>query len=52
MSEAGRLARGKANFEAGKFLNNPETIDYVKTIKPAEVIIEEDTKKEKKKNGR
>ena len=29
MTEEGRLARGKANHEAGKFLDNSETVAYV-----------------------
>ena len=49
MSEAGRLARGKANYSKGVFLDNPETIEYINSIKE-EVIVE--PKKEKKKNGR
>lgn len=33
MTEKGRLERGKANYEAGKFLKNSETLEYVKTLK-------------------
>ena len=33
MSEAGRLARGKANYEAGVFLDNSETLFYLESIK-------------------
>ena len=29
MTKEGRLARGKANYEAGKFLDNSETLAYV-----------------------
>ena len=50
MSEAGRLARGKTNFSKGVFLDNPETIEYVNSIKVEEP--KEEPKKEKKKNGR
>lgn len=32
MSEAGRLARGKANFEAKKFLDNSETLAYIDSL--------------------
>ena len=33
MGVEGRLARGKANFDAGKFLDNPETVAYAATLK-------------------
>ncbi len=33
MTNEGRLQRGKANFEAGKFLDNAETVEYANTIK-------------------
>ena len=33
MTKEGRLARGKANYEAGKFLDNSETIAYAATLK-------------------
>ena len=33
MTENGRLIRGKANLEAGKFLKNQETLDYIESIK-------------------
>lgn len=29
MTDEGRMARGKANADAGKFLDNSETIDYL-----------------------
>ena len=32
MTAEGRLARGKANHEAGKFLKNPETLAYVAAL--------------------
>ena len=47
MSEAGRLARGKANYSKGVFLDNPETIDYVNSMEAVE-----EPKKEKKKNDK
>ena len=43
MSSEGRLARGKANYKANKFLNNSETLDYILSLKPVVKI------KEKKK---
>jgi len=37
MTAEGRLARGKANYEAGKFLDNSETLGYIATLeKPKE----------------
>ena len=36
MSSAGILARGKANYEANAFLDNPETMAYVATLKKEE----------------
>ena len=45
MSQAGILARGKANYEAGAFMDNPETLAYIESIKVEEV---EKPKKEKK----
>ena len=33
MSQEGILARGKANYEAGKFLKNSETMAYAETLK-------------------
>ena len=32
MTAEGRLLRGKANYDSGKFLDNSETIEYVKTL--------------------
>ena len=46
MTTEGRLARGEENFKAGKFLNNPETLEYLDN-KPEEVL-EDKPKKEKK----
>ena len=45
MTQEGRLARGKANYEAGKFLDNSETLEYVATLKK-----EDKPKKEKKED--
>ena len=37
MTAEGILARGKANYEAGKFLKNSETLAYIATLeKPKE----------------
>ena len=33
MTKEGRLARGKENFDLGKFLENPETVEYTDTLK-------------------
>ena len=33
MSKEGRLQRGKENYEAGKFLDNSETLEYMETLK-------------------
>lgn len=33
MTKEGRLARGEENFEKDRFLKNPETIDYVASMK-------------------
>lgn len=39
MTAEGRLARGKANFLAKRFLNNSETLEYMATLeKPKETI--------------
>ncbi len=45
MTKEGRLARGKANYEAKKFLENSETIAYAETLKV------EKPKEEKKENN-
>ena len=39
MTAEGRLRRGKENYEAKKFLDNPETLEYIETLKekPKEV---------------
>ena len=46
MSAEGILRRGKENYEAGAFLNNPETLAYIDSLP------KEKPKEEKKKNGR
>ena len=33
MTYEGRMARGKENYEAGKFLENSETVEYAATLK-------------------
>ena len=47
MTAEGRLARGKENYERGKFLDNSETLAYVATL-PKEIPKEEKLKEEKK----
>ena len=42
MTKEGILARGKANYEAKRFLNNSETLAYVETL-PKEKPKEEKT---------
>jgi hypothetical protein len=32
MTKEGRLARGKENYERGRFLNNPETLEYLESL--------------------
>ena len=51
MTKEGRLARGKENFDKGKFLNNSETIAYKATMKP-EKAKEEKPKEEKPKEAK
>ena len=52
MTEEGILARGKANYEAGKFLNNSETIAYAETLPKEEPVAEEKPKEEKPKEAK
>lgn len=50
MTSEGILARGKANHDAGKFLDNIETLAYVATLpkeKPVEKPVEEKPKEVK-----
>ena len=52
MTEEGRLARGKLNYEAKRFLDNPETLDYVKTLSAGGANMEdEEKKKESEEEG-
>jgi len=40
MTKELRLQRGKANYEAKRFLDNPETLEYISTLskeKPKEI---------------
>jgi len=46
MTAKGRLARGKLNYSKNIFLDNSETIDYIKSLKP---VIKKPVLKEKKK---
>ena len=32
MTQEGRLARGKENYEKQRFLDNPETLEYISTL--------------------
>jgi len=36
MTKEGRLLRGKANYEAKRFMDNSETLEYIASIKPTE----------------
>ena len=49
MTTEGRLRRGKENYEAGKLLNNSETLAYIATLKKEPV---EKPKEEVKKSGK
>ena len=40
MTEEGRLARGKLNYDSGKFLDNSETMEYAASLKPKEEVKE------------
>ena len=40
MSEEGRLTRGKENYDKKIFLDNSETLEYVKTLKPVNKDVE------------
>ena len=35
MTQEGRLQRGKENHDRGRFLDNPETLEYVATLPKA-----------------
>ena len=47
MTKEGRLLRGKENYEAGVFLDNSETLEYVKSLKETPKKEEETKSKEK-----
>ena len=47
MTQEGRLARGKENYEAKVFLDNSETLEYIATL-PKEKPKEEPKSKEVK----
>ena len=52
MTTEGILARGKENYDKGRFLDNSETIAYVATMK-AEKPVEKPVEKPKEKiNGK
>jgi len=42
MTAEGRARRGKENYEAGKFLNNSETLAYIASMDETEVVEEDD----------
>ena len=44
MTKELRLARGKENHDRGRFPDNQETIDYVKTLSKTEAPKKEDKK--------
>ena len=48
MTAEGRMARGKANYDSGKFLDNPETMEYAKSLPNKEEV---KPNKEKKNDG-
>jgi len=51
MTVEGRLARGKENYERGRFPENSETIAYVATMKP-EKPSEKPVEPKEKTNGK
>jgi len=52
MTAEGRLARGKENYEAGKLLDNQETIDYAATISKEEPKAEKPKKAKEAKDDK
>ena len=48
MTQEGRLKRGKANYEAGVFLDNSETQEYLRSIEQPEEPKEKPKSKEVK----
>ena len=51
MTVEGRLARGEANYKAGKFLDNSETLEYVATLPKTETKTKEKKQDGKSKSG-
>lgn len=49
MTHEGRLARGKANYDSGKFLKNSETLAYIETLPKEEPKEVKETKPKGKK---
>lgn len=47
MGKAGRLARGKENLQAKRFLNNSETLEYIASLKEVKPIVKEKPKEDK-----
>lgn len=44
MTAEGRLARGKENYDKGRFLDNSETLEYVASLPKKETPKKEDKK--------
>lgn len=49
MTKEGRLARGKENYERGRFLDNSETKEYISTLPKEKPKVE---KPKEKENGK
>ena len=52
MTAEGILARGRLNYEAGKFLDNAETMAYAETLVPSKTPPILDTKPKEEKSGK
>jgi hypothetical protein len=51
MTQEGRLARGKENYERKRCLDNSETLEYISTLPVEKPKEEKPKKKEKKKES-
>ena len=49
MTKEGRLTRGKINYEARVFLDNPETLEYLASLKKPEVKTDSNKEVKEKK---
>jgi len=47
MTAEGRLARGKANYEAKVFLDNPETLEYLASLEKPKTDSKKEVKEKK-----